>query len=94
MTNPLLAPSIGMGVQEIAQLSEVLQRLLYNLANSSGTGGLVDQSGSPLIPGEAVLIAQGGATPPIPGVFVGTFNSLPRRLVRRFGWHLLAFCTK
>jgi SAM-dependent methyltransferase len=28
------------------------------------------------------------------GVFVGTFNLLPRALVRRFGWHLLAFCTK
>jgi len=28
------------------------------------------------------------------GVFVGTFNVLPRSLVRRFGWHLLAFCTK
>jgi SAM-dependent methyltransferase len=28
------------------------------------------------------------------GVFVGTFNLLPRPLVRRFGWHLLAFCTK
>jgi SAM-dependent methyltransferase len=28
------------------------------------------------------------------GVFVGTFNVLPRGLVRRFGWHLLAFCTK
>ena len=26
------------------------------------------------------------------GVFVGTFNALPRALVRRFGWHLLAFC--
>jgi SAM-dependent methyltransferase len=26
--------------------------------------------------------------------FVGTFNALPRALVRRFGWHLLAFCTK
>jgi len=26
--------------------------------------------------------------------FVGTFNTLPRSLVRRFGWHLLAFCTK
>jgi len=25
-------------------------------------------------------------------VFVGTFNALPRGLVRRFGWHLLAFC--
>jgi SAM-dependent methyltransferase len=25
-------------------------------------------------------------------MFVGTFNALPRRLVRRFGWHLLAFC--
>lgn len=24
--------------------------------------------------------------------FVGTFNALPRFLVRRFGWHLLAFC--
>lgn len=24
--------------------------------------------------------------------FVGAFNALPRRLVRRFGWHLLAFC--
>jgi len=22
------------------------------------------------------------------------FNALPRSLVRRFGWHLLAFCTK
>lgn len=28
------------------------------------------------------------------GLFVGAFNALPRRLVRRFGWHLLAFCTK
>lgn len=28
------------------------------------------------------------------GLFVGTFNSLPRSWVRRFGWHLLAFCTK
>ncbi len=28
------------------------------------------------------------------GVFVGTFNALPRPLVRRFGWHLLAFCEK
>ena len=28
------------------------------------------------------------------GLFVGTFNLLPRPLVRRFGWHLLAFCTK
>jgi SAM-dependent methyltransferase len=27
-------------------------------------------------------------------VFVGGFNALPRPLVRRFGWHLLAFCTK
>ncbi len=26
--------------------------------------------------------------------FVGTFNALPRPLVRRFGWHLLAFCEK
>jgi SAM-dependent methyltransferase len=26
--------------------------------------------------------------------FVGTFNALPRGLVRRFGWHLLAFCRK
>ncbi|MGE3704932.1 MAG: class I SAM-dependent methyltransferase [Vicinamibacterales bacterium] len=28
------------------------------------------------------------------GVFVGTFNALPRALVRRFGWHLLAFVRK
>jgi hypothetical protein len=27
-------------------------------------------------------------------VFVGTFNALPRAVVRRFGWHLLAFCRK
>lgn len=26
--------------------------------------------------------------------FVGTFNAIPRPLVRRFGWHLLAFCRK
>ena len=26
--------------------------------------------------------------------FVGMFNALPRSLVRRFGWHLLAFCRK
>ena len=26
--------------------------------------------------------------------FVGTFNALPRGWVRRFGWHLLAFCRK
>ena len=28
------------------------------------------------------------------GVFVGVFNALPRRLVRPFGWHLLAFCKR
>jgi hypothetical protein len=28
------------------------------------------------------------------GFFVGAFNTLPRGLVRRFGWHLLAFCVK
>jgi SAM-dependent methyltransferase len=28
------------------------------------------------------------------GVFVGVFNALPRVLVRRFGWHLMAFCEK
>jgi SAM-dependent methyltransferase len=27
-------------------------------------------------------------------LFVGTFNALPRALVARFGWHLLAFCRK
>ena len=27
-------------------------------------------------------------------LFVGTFNALPRGMVRRFGWHLLAFCRK
>jgi SAM-dependent methyltransferase len=27
-------------------------------------------------------------------LFVGAFNSLPRAMVRRFGWHLLAFCRK
>jgi hypothetical protein len=26
--------------------------------------------------------------------FVGAFNALPRSFVRRFGWHLLAFCRK
>ena len=28
------------------------------------------------------------------GVFVGTFNALPRRLTGRLGWHLLAICRK
>lgn len=28
------------------------------------------------------------------GVFVGGFNALPRRLVRRFGWHLMGLCVK
>jgi len=28
------------------------------------------------------------------GLFVGTFNALPRALVSRFGWHLLGFCMK
>lgn len=28
------------------------------------------------------------------GLFVGTFNTLPRSWVARFGWHLLAFCRK
>lgn len=27
-------------------------------------------------------------------LFVGLFNVLPRPLVRRFGWHLMALCTK
>jgi hypothetical protein len=27
-------------------------------------------------------------------VFVGAFNALPRPMVRRFGWHLLAFCKR
>ena len=26
------------------------------------------------------------------GVFVGAFNAIPRPLVRRFGWHLMAIC--
>jgi hypothetical protein len=26
------------------------------------------------------------------GLLVGAFNRLPRAPVRRFGWHLLAFC--
>jgi SAM-dependent methyltransferase len=28
------------------------------------------------------------------GAFVRLFNALPQRLVRRFGWHLMAFCRK
>ena len=28
------------------------------------------------------------------GLFVLTFNALPRALIRRLGWHLLAFCRK
>ena len=28
------------------------------------------------------------------GMFVRGFNALPRAWVRRFGWHLLAFCRK
>ena len=28
------------------------------------------------------------------GVFVGTFNALPRRFTERFGWHLIARCIK
>jgi SAM-dependent methyltransferase len=28
------------------------------------------------------------------GVFVRAFNALPRRVTGRFGWHLIAFCTK
>jgi SAM-dependent methyltransferase len=28
------------------------------------------------------------------GMFVSLFNALPRPLVRRFGWHLMAFCVK
>jgi SAM-dependent methyltransferase len=28
------------------------------------------------------------------GLFVGIFNAIPRPLVSRFGWHLLAFCRK
>jgi SAM-dependent methyltransferase len=28
------------------------------------------------------------------GAFVGLFNALPRALVRRFGWHLMAICVK
>ena len=27
-------------------------------------------------------------------MFVGTFNALPRSMVRPFGWHLMAFCKK
>lgn len=27
-------------------------------------------------------------------IFVGTFNALPKSWVRRFGWHLVAICTK
>ena len=28
------------------------------------------------------------------GLFVGVFNAIPRSLVRRFGWHLMAVCVK
>lgn len=27
------------------------------------------------------------------GIFVGTFNLIPRALVRRFGWHLMGLCS-
>ena len=27
-------------------------------------------------------------------LFVGTFTAIPRRIVRRFGWHLMAFCRR
>jgi hypothetical protein len=27
-------------------------------------------------------------------MFVGTFNALPRAVVRPLGWHLMAFCRK
>ena len=35
-----------------------------------------------------------GRVPIYNGLFVGTFNALPKSLVQRFGWHLLAFCRK
>ena len=25
-------------------------------------------------------------------LFVGVFNAMPKSIVRRYGWHLLAFC--
>ena len=28
------------------------------------------------------------------GIFIGLFNALPSALVRRFGWHLMAFCRR
>ena len=28
------------------------------------------------------------------GMFVSVFNAVPRALVRRFGWHLMAVCEK
>ena len=28
------------------------------------------------------------------GIFVGAFNAIPRSIVRRFGWHLMAVCRK
>ena len=28
------------------------------------------------------------------GIFVGAFNAVPRAMVRRFGWHLMAVCRK
>ena len=28
------------------------------------------------------------------GMFVSVFNAVPRSLVRRFGWHLMAICEK
>jgi hypothetical protein len=28
------------------------------------------------------------------GVFVSLFNAVPRAMVRRFGWHLMAICEK
>jgi hypothetical protein len=27
-------------------------------------------------------------------LFVGTFNAVPRALVRRYGWHLMGLCRK
>ena len=27
-------------------------------------------------------------------LFVGLFNAVPRAVVRRYGWHLMAFCEK
>ena len=81
-------PLAGFGDNGVVDLTKGLDREIADQAYYVTTPGVIYRD----------LLILGSTTgegprPAAPG-HVRAFNVLPRPLVRRFGWHLLAFCRK